>query len=283
MKRQLQTYDDLSAEEGEIYEESPRIPVAVTAPNPRSRTKSKPSSESEDEIDFGQRSVLPVGSFSKDFTDKDEPTSGEQYLCLVRHQRIQLPKVEVAEPQDSLGKDLNLLVKTEITSINVNREWATKYWTAYQEHRERFLIELDGVAEQEPEAFEFDKAAWFCKLYNQSSGPTMSFLASLPQEIVLKLISFHVSWMKDLCPDKSELAATWLQALLMCLDLQLTSPELSVLRSLTKVIPRTPMFNEIALVIARSYGQHDLINEVEELTVIDKVHDVNDVVDDNVQ
>ena len=48
--------------------------------------QTSPPSSSEDES-FGQRAILPVAKFDSGFTVDSVPSSGEQYLAIVKHQR----------------------------------------------------------------------------------------------------------------------------------------------------------------------------------------------------
>lgn len=43
------------------------------------------TSSEESNEENGQMGVLPVGNFSRDFTPESTPSTGEEYLCQVRH------------------------------------------------------------------------------------------------------------------------------------------------------------------------------------------------------
>lgn len=275
MKRSLPSYEDLIFEEedGEILEDSFPEDAFV---------------DESDEEDLGLKAVLPVGKYGHSFREGDEPLSGEQYLCTVRSQRLKLKRIFVHEREINASRiDLGELCKkysgnAEMITLALDRIWAEKYWKCYRDSEQSFLSQLDSCPEDEEEKGQDSKmnlnrtaAEWFTALYLTSDlQPTVAVLKELQnnQHIIEKLINLHRKWLDssgddpkiaDNDTDNLDHAATWLQALLMCLDSRLTSPEIASLRllaaSLIKSFPDSRKFNEIVLVIGKKYGQTDLI------------------------
>jgi hypothetical protein len=288
MKRALPSYDDLSKdfaesveEEGEIIENDSFLKCSEEAAD-------------EDAEDFGLKSVLPVGKFDATFKVGDVPSTGEQYLCTVRFQTKRLPKVERSE--DSLKTCRPISVDKLIgfegkAQVELKEAWSETYWKAYLESEARFQSQmLESVSDNDCLLSDNDcllsgfikgsswKAFWWRRLYGQENEilkPSMQTLTDFraQQDLVLKLLNLHGQWLQvgDELHSKVlvdgpvlDLTATWLHALLMCLDSALTSPEISVLRDLVVVLAceafkNLTEFHEVILVICKKYKQSDLI------------------------
>jgi hypothetical protein len=69
------------------------------------------ASETDSEASSSLKAALPVGKFSKKFTPESLPTSGQEYLCQVRHQASSLKHPAVPEiTEKSLEADYPLNV-----------------------------------------------------------------------------------------------------------------------------------------------------------------------------
>ena len=266
MKRALPSYDDLvdgnAEEDGEIIEDCESENCILEL-----------SDHSEDE-EYGLKAVLPVGKFNDKFKEGDQPASGEEYLCTVRSERLKMNRIIKAYVGEGecggVGvKDLLCRNETAIKVVDAEEEWAEKYWKCYQESENQFITNIncdfDGNIVL---SSHWSSTELYKKLYeNGEIEPNMAVLNILRNdpELTEKLINCHRNWLESSVIQLSnelerEKVATWLQALLMCLDNRLTSPQISNLRQLAYCLDSTyPEFKEIVLVIARKYGQHDLI------------------------
>ena len=303
MKRALPSYEDLEAdghEEGEII---------VLEGEEVSEER-----ENEDE-DFVLKPVLPVGRYSSTFREGDDPSSGEQYLCTVRSQRLQMKRIIAVEGEErgnTVGVDLDTLCKkygTAAWCLEVDRDWAEKYWKCYCDTEKTFTEQLaateDNHESEHDLRLDFTATEWYNKLYRtEEIEPTLPILRAMheDQAVIEKLVNLHRRWIEMGCDCEgmfegkveddinsssnaistsnvcvclsftgvndttSKLickVATWLQALLMSLDSRLTCTEIASLRQLalllTERFPQVAEFREIVLVIAKRYGQADLI------------------------
>lgn len=259
MKRALPSYEDLAygkeEEEGEIIESLGSV-----------QSVSVENYHSEDE-ELGLKTVLPVGKFNERFKEGDTPVSGEEYLCTVRSQRNQMARIIKSEVEVN-GKGIELKeLYAESTLLEIDVEWAERYWKCYQESEKQFLETIESTEIEElNELFRFNSTEMYKKLYETNEiEPNMAVLGYLrtEQELTEKLINHHRNWLESLTPktvEERSKFATWLQALIMCLDARLTSPQISNLRQLTRNLDTVhPEFKEIVLVIAYKYAQGDLI------------------------
>lgn len=267
MKRALPSYEDLLVEEGE--EEGEIIE------NDSKETFEKESYD--EEFDMGLKAVLPVGKFDEKFREGDVPESGEQYLCSVRSQRKKLEPVVSAKIEGKGGIPLEVLVKSRIedTKMEVDLKWADEYSKCLERSEQEFHDNLNLVDfEDSDEFFKLTATEWYKKLYETSEiEPNMRVLRVFreSQEICDKLLNLHRRWLTceddQLRLDLSEKcqvnkAATWLQALIMCRDSRLTSPEIANLRQLALALldygDKIEM-KEVVMAVVRKYGQSDLI------------------------
>ena len=267
MKRALPSYDDLTLvegnEDGEIIEESREFVESFDS------GKGNDGLSSEDE-EFGLKAVLPVGKFNEKFKQGDTPASGEEYLCTVRTERKQMTRILRYEG-DASGKSIELkeLHKGEVEELEVDVNWVERYWQCYQESENQFIASVENISiENFAEISRINSSELYAKLYENSEiEPNMSVLGYLrsDQDLTEKLINCHKAWLESSVLKTAEeevrsQVATWLQALIMCLDTRLTSPQISNLRQLARSLDTNhPEFKEIVLVIAKKYGQSDLI------------------------
>lgn len=278
MKRTLLSYEDLtdeqiSLEDGEIIEDS-------------SKEYEKIIDSSGDEEEFGQKPVLPVGKFDSSFKDGDEATCGEQYLCIVQAQRKKLGKV-LRKPEssndDNNGNSVKIFdllgrygLKTAIETVSVNEEWAEKYWQCYKRGEESFLKQLNSLDDSKNDLDQISGLSaqeLMNKFYEDVQiEPTISFLRDIKsdQSLCERLLNLHIRWIRDEeggfenNEENLNRLFNWIQALLMCRDDRLSSMEVACLRQLAAELvkqfgaERTEV-KEIVLVIAKKYGQIDLI------------------------
>lgn len=263
MKRALQSYDDLdveneNGEEGEIIEDE-------LEENTREDCLS-------DQEEFGLKAVLPVGKFNANFKEGDTPASGEEYLCAVRCERKKIPLIiKSDENAESTGIEIQKLFKQNVQVVEIDGEWAEKYWKCYKESEKTFLQSISEYQIDETDFENFTKMSsidLYKKFYKEIEiVPSINFLAYLKsnQDFTEKLIFYHKNWL-DPCTltpiesEQNERIATWIQALIMCLDDRLTSPQISILRQLVQILNSNHQeFKEIILVVSYKYGQKDLI------------------------
>ena len=260
MKRALPSYDDLTLvegnEDGEIIEESREFVESFDS------GKGNDGLSSEDE-EFGLKAVLPVGKFNEKFKQGDTPASGEEYLCTVRTERKQMTRILRYEG-DASGKSIELkeLHKGEVEELEVDVNWVERYWQCYQESENQFIASVENISiENFAEISRINSSELYAKLYENSEiEPNMSVLGYLrsDQDLTEKLINCHKAWLESSVLKTAEeevrsQVATWLQAFL-------TSPQISNLRQLARSLDTNhPEFKEIVLVIAKKYGQSDLI------------------------
>ena len=81
--------------------------------------------------------ILPVGKFSKEFTPESLPTSGEEYLCLVRHQAHHLSHPNLPEiPIGSIvGPEQSFGTTSGFAPIPVNQEQVDAAVTHFTSHK----------------------------------------------------------------------------------------------------------------------------------------------------
>lgn len=255
LKRPLPVYDDLDEfdhEEGEICESKSEEVGEITE-------------LSDDEM--AAKAVLPVGRFDVNFKLGDEPTSGEQYLCLVKHERTRLPKTEVSQNNASLSKTLDeilagKLVKSEYL-LEVDQAWAESCWTQFCQDYEEMKAQMEAI-EHVHVIFPEDKKsseAWLKFIKETELSVDVCVALAEDQFCVWKLLSLIPSWLGS--KDRTSLVG-WMRYLLFCLDRQLSSSQISTLRGLVKSLARFDDSNikEIISVIVKAYGQHDLIKLV---------------------
>lgn len=266
MKRALPSYEDileesvLDTEEGEIVETATISPME--------------DDEDDCDLEFGLKAVLPVGKFNEKLKEGQVPESGEQYLCTVRSQRKTLERIIKAERLDqkeSAVKLEDLLKNKSSLVLEVEREWTEQYWTCYQESEMVFLRSINDYENTQDILLEYTPTEWYTKLYtNVEIEPNMSVLKLIKdsQDTCDRLLNLHRKWLAvesgEIDSNKRmNLMATWLQALIMCRDSRLTSPEIANLRHLAALLMQKhgerPEMREIVLVIVKKYGQSDLI------------------------
>ena len=267
MKRALPSYEDLF-EEGEIIEEE----RAVLNKNVKLILKEFESSD--EELEMGLKAVLPVGKFNEKFREGDVPESGEQYLCTVRSQRKKLENIVSVSFEDGTGGvELDVLIKN-VEEIEVDKKWADEYAECLKKSEGEFHAQLDEILEEFFIDFSnLTPSEWHKKIYETGEiEANMNVLRAIKdsQEICGKLLNLHKRWLNgesenQLNLDSIEIlnkTATWLQALIMCRDSRLTSPEVANLRQLAVTLmahgDRIEMM-EVILAIVKKYGQLDLI------------------------
>ncbi|GJJ75544.1 gem associated protein 2 [Entomortierella parvispora] len=239
------------------------------------------------------------------------PSSGEEYLRMVRAQAESCPNVVVAK-----GADQFLSVKN--TSWKYRTDWkscvpAPEGCTPTEPWRDQFMAEFELArkalmnrkqqasyghsatvdidrgtrsAKSNPPYQRLpdlqDEDAWRLIMYGpqdqsfedkpslESSGgaPRPQFLIRLNQGCVMRLLKYHLRWLR--ANDISEQEGRWLYALLLKLDPLLESHDIAVLRSLAKKCSyirshlnsesghKLASVNMVITVVARLFGQNDL-------------------------
>jgi hypothetical protein len=247
LKRQLQVYDDLSAEEGELV-------VSCSS-----------SSEAESDEEFSLKPSLPVGRFNSNFKETDEPISGEQYLCLVRHERKRLPCLEVAQEAKTLATRSSKTIQELISGFSnvgavkeLDSKWAECLWSTYQEHQTATWDLFAGVTEVNVVLPNGSNAEWLKFLQENKPSTEICVALQEEQETVMKLIHYYTNWIQSVTYTDLE----WLSWLLVCLDRKLSSQQIYSLRRLVcalAVLENNEKATELVLIICKSYGQHDLV------------------------
>jgi hypothetical protein len=287
MKRALPSYEDLF-EEGEIIIEDGAVNEVVVEAAV-SNTTGLINESSDEELEMGLKAVLPVGKFDEKFKEGHVPESGEQYLCTVRWQRKKLESiVSIAVERGEGGVKLDDLIKFGFEAIEMDGRWADEYAQCHERSEREFHSQLDKLSEindvdsgikDEDEissCFQLiNPSEWYKKLYE-----TEEIIANLrvlrvikdSQDICEKLLNLHKRWLNGESDNKLNLesneilnkTATWLQALIMCRDPRLTSPEISNLRQLAVILmPHAHdkiEIREVIVAIVKKYGQVDLVN-----------------------
>ena len=246
LKRPLNVYDDLSDyEDGQVV------------------SSSSSESEAESDQEFLVRPVLPVAKFDASFRESDEPSSGEQYLCLVRHERKKLPQTEVAKTVvvGSLKSVEELLSGfAEATCVKeLDATWAENFWNSYRLHDAATLALFDSVSQVNVKLpGTKDQSEWLAFLQENEPSTEICVALQEEQDVVMKLIQHYTHWIQS----STYTELTWLSSLLLCLDRKLSSQQIFQLRKLAKALSYltdNEKANELILVIAKIYGQHDLI------------------------
>lgn len=275
MKRVLPSYEDLilETEEGEISENNGNGIFDVT----------EEVLEGDEDYGLGLKPVLPVGKYDSTFKEGDEPTSGEQYLCIVRSQRSKLNKIfSCPVSSTDSGVSLNDLFKKygtgQQSQLEVDRKWADDFWKCYTENELSVLERFNLIQDEREDGyggtlddFILNPTDCFTKLYvTDEISPTLTRLKALREDqlLVEKLLSNHKKWLENEPivddPDTLNKFVTWLHALLLLRDSRLTSPEIALLRQLATVLcsekyRSIESFREIVLIIVKKYTQNDLI------------------------
>lgn len=260
MKRALPSYEDLF-EEGEIIEETAVVSV---------------TSESDSDEEMGLKAVLPVGKFDEKFKEGNVPETGEQYLCTVRTQRKKLENIVSVPAEEGKGIKLNVLIKSGgFEPFEIDRKWAEEYAECLKKSEKEFVESLDIT--ETFDICDFDQLTpieWYKKLYETGEiEANMKILRVIrdSQDICEKLLNLHRRWLGNESENRLNLdseailnkTATWLQALIMCRDQRLTSPEIANLRQLATVLMSQAEdkieMREVIVAIVKKYGQVDLI------------------------
>ena len=247
LKRPLPVYDDLSSEEGEVSSSS--------------------SSDVESDQEFSLKPALPVGKFDANFRETDEPTSGEQYLCLVRHERKKLPPLEVAKEVKQISalktlKELLVGFRDSCVVKELDSEWAEHFWNGYRQYEATMLALFESVKEVNvdfPSGPSVGAADWL--KFFQENKPSTEICVALQEEqdLVMKLMHYYTNWIQS----STYTELDWLSSVLLCLDRKLSSQQISSLRRLVNALAaleNNEKANELILVICKSYGQHDLVS-----------------------
>lgn len=259
LKRPLPVYDDLiedledreAGEDGEVAFSS--LSLSASA-----------SSDVESDEEFALKPVLPVGKFDGAFTEADEPATGEQYLCLVKHERKRLPRTEVASESASFGnlKSIEELISGFCGSSCVkvlDGQWAEHFWNTYQQYDAAMQCMLDSIEEvnvQLPGTK--DQNEWLNYLRENTPSTEICVALQEEQELVCKLIQHYTNWIQNGTYRELE----WLSSLLLCLDRHLSSQQISSLRGLVKALAtleNNSKADELLLIVVKTYGQHDLV------------------------
>jgi hypothetical protein len=245
------------------------------------------------------RGVLPVAPVDDTFNPDAPPTTGEEYLRLVRYQYEMLPSVQLpTEPItptaltiESFGLgDQALGELWKITSeIKVpSPEWIDEFMKTF---REGCLD--DHVSDEAADFIEWpnfgDESGWKTFLYPNSQEElpgkrrrlekdqelTLSqfepdcLLEQRPsQRQIVQLLKFHIKWINDGITERNY---QWIIRLLQCLDHRVTSGQVMQLRSLARTClalraseqgdDNAKLFylNGILAVVGVAFGQKDIL------------------------
>lgn len=232
---------------------------------------------SEDE-EMELRAALPIASFSETFTVDSAPSTGEEYLCLVRQQRLALPKVASSPAVMLEPKPLEALISTSYACPATRkdllpiREWEETMIQAFMQERESWRSHLTMEYDSEDIPSINDETGWRNFLYseNNSKMPSLSIIGQLTHPAKLRLILYHSRWSQAGLTKEHFL---WLQSLMANIELGLCSADLSILRSLAKqaIGQRAALtdpvdwellsrLNAIIVIVGRVYQQSDLLS-----------------------
>ncbi|KAH8554036.1 survival motor neuron interacting protein 1-domain-containing protein [Umbelopsis sp. PMI_123] len=244
----------------------------------------------DDEEQFSGKSILPV-SFEKEIDDGFVPSTGEDYLLMVRRQTRRVPAVVVAAPppetkkfsQSTLPSHYQFQVEQVTpTAENLlpNDAWRAEFRTRFDGFKESFSRQSKLPSNEVKLPTAKDKKHWKIFLYgapktegssDQGVGhqPYVNILQRITQDVVLRLLNWHIEWLEHNEIQKRQ--AMWMYALLTRLDKVMTSDETSILRNVSRKIiqirqgqtdpesPQVAYLNILITIIATCFGQADLV------------------------
>ena len=222
--------------------------------------------DEDDEGEFMLRPILPVAPLSTEYDPTTvEPTSGEEYLRLVRLQTAALPfavrttesSTELADlerrspPEEPLPTMLysNDVIQSSLELCN-------------------FTVNSDEISSSMRSLPSYgDCAGWRRYLYSGDAIPERLLVATSDDDKqLLQLIKFHTTWLTSsedpLILDERTFRA--IVYILRLVDTRMTAGQQHCVRSLAKALLNLPsqqtFASAIVILIAHRFGQHDLLH-----------------------
>ncbi|ORX89428.1 hypothetical protein K493DRAFT_337753 [Basidiobolus meristosporus CBS 931.73] len=234
-------------------------------------SKTKLYVKGNDEEDWNHRSALPVATADVDLDGP--PTTGEEYLRMVRMEANNRPSVFIAKNKPSTSIPTSIpktpreaeKVKGQPVSRVPSPEWREAFKLRFSRLRKtveerRKTIKSSSRIEGLPGIK--DETAWLGLLYGDSSKaetpaeaqpllPYASVVLKMDQKTTLALLEYHIDWLDEDSLTKNQVSiasksakewikanihakAQWLFALLLRVDKLLTSDSISTLRELCR-------------------------------------------------
>lgn len=228
--------------------------------------------ESEEEI--ACISALPVASFNETFCPNSTPMTGEQYLCLVRHERSRLPRVRTAGnliPDPKSIPDLtipsNALDNHCPAELRPDKEWQESVLSQFYADKRAFEEFASSEIPSLPSIN--DEVTW--KAIVEADEQVALSVYSLTLLGRLRLLLYISRWSSSSLQVSSQYYA-WAYMLLVALEMGLCSDGISILRSLAKTCirlrsvqvepydwPSISQLNAIITIVGLVYNQKDLL------------------------
>ena len=248
--------------------------VVTPDENPKKRQRTE-SSSSDDEI--GNRAVLPVAVFDESFTENSIPSTGEEYLALVRIERKRLHGTIIAEEIKEQPLDIkDLLSLDDISPLTVKKTRVDVIIESFETDRSDVKI---GEGKDTDAPSDADRHAWLKYFYGidhskpekpEKEPDVEKILSDISREMAMQLLSFHNAWLAEM--DPKLISFELIYRLLVITDDRLTPSQADKLRSLarhcmrllesetvTKVCER---LEEIVVIVTIWFGQKDLVHVV---------------------
>ncbi|CAM0142118.1 hypothetical protein VKS41_004179 [Umbelopsis sp. WA50703] len=247
-------------------------------------------SASDEDEDYAGKGILPVNS-SKSIDDDFIPTTGEDYLLMVRKQTRKVPAVVVAKPppakQQFSASNLpsEYRFRTEQDSSTVENllpkdAWRLTFTKRFEAVKESLSRQSKFPATPTKLPHKNDRKQWHRFLYGADVNaeetesipghePNVNIIQRISQDVALKLLFYHIEWLEGSIVTSKQ--ATWMWALLTRLDKVMTSDQLSVLRDVSRKFislrqgyqdpldPSVIYLNILITIIAKHFGQADLL------------------------
>ncbi len=215
------------------------------------------STSVEFEDDLMQHTILPIHEPIGNI-----PKTGEEYLFMVKMERKSLPKVVSVSSYQPSPRTLSSLISfTTIDAVEIDTDWQMQVLETFMHDREKWNLEvplLYGIPAIS------DWRTWKTLLAHgdQLYEPSVEILRSLTQASLIKLIDYHTIWIEEEGA-LSEFRYRWLYCLFANLSEAMGSDDVASLRSLVKCLikcsNRNYQIDSIIVIVAKCYGQSDLI------------------------
>ena len=243
------------------------------------------SSESDLELDSMQRSILPVASLNDpSFDESEPPTSGQEYLRLVRLEYLRLPKyknstenLQLPIVDDSCKFQELSAEETEF----LNQYTQFKLQLNYQSH-DNFEVEHNSFGNEDdkiieamhPNLHDNDENGWFHYFYLKSSetltlSQSIQLFQTLENKTLFSLLRYHRKWLNEHWEQITNHIhfVNNVYSILVCNRFPFTADEYFNLREIVKKLhektANEPDFSQqilsLELIARHFYGQKDLI------------------------
>lgn len=219
-----------------------------------------------------QRATLPVAASAAGV-----PLTGEEYLYMVRQERLRLPAVCTASPVPEVQKTMAELVAVDggvaiSDSVRPGDDWVEQMLAAFAGDRQAWAAQADG-AEADDSAARLprasDESAW--ELFVGQTEPGVAVLGRMEHAVRVRLLLFASRWV-DRDGTLTDPVYRWAYCLLVSMEEGLGFDDMSILRTLARSCRRVlatsgasidwnlvSNLNALLTIVARFYGQSDLL------------------------